>query len=516
MPTYEQLMGAARRADAAGDEYAARRFLTLAKEARDGSGAAPAVAPSPEAQGLPTAPVEAPAPPPQTGVLGQVGTGMNEGIADMLGAPVDMATAGLNWLGGKVGMDPIQSPVGGSQSLRGLLSPFMTAEEPQTAGQRIARRVGQEVGAGAVAAPVAGIGSAGSLALNTAANAASGAAGGATAEVTDDPYAQIAASILAGAGTVGAAHRLRPGPTAPSLDALKAERAEAYARVRGSEGQITPEAMSRLNLGVQRQTSMAEMDDILHPKASRAVERLRDTEGPTISKLEQRRQYIGSDVAGSVDAGERRLGSILKDEIDGFLGKLGPADLRGEANPDEIVAALQRGRAAHSKVARSEMLEAAIDRAERRAATSGTGGNVVNTTRQNIRSILDDPRKARKFSQAERDIMEAIVRGTGTTNTMRMLGRLSPSSGALPYMASGIGGVTGAASSGNPLFMLPATVGYAAKEAGERLTAKQVKKLQEVVRNGGPVAAKTLTDGERRVLQAMMAVQGVSASDQGQ
>ena len=92
-----------------------------------------------------------------TNILEQAGTGTSEGIAGMAGMPVDLLTKGINAVGGLAGMPPIQNPVGGSESIRGALSPFMSDTEPQTMGQRLARRIGQDVGAGAVAAPVAGI-----------------------------------------------------------------------------------------------------------------------------------------------------------------------------------------------------------------------------------------------------------------------------------------------------------------------------------------------------------------------
>lgn len=441
----------------------------------------------------------------QTNVVEQAGTGANEGIASMAGLPVDAVTGGLNWLGDKTGMwGPIENPVGGSESVRGLLDPFMSDDEPMTAVQRIARRIGQDVGAGAVAGPLAGVASPGAAALNTAASAVSGASGGAAAEMGAPPAVQDIVSLLAGMGTAGGAVAMRPGPRAPSLDEIRRGRDAAYQTVRESDATVGPEGLSRLKLGVQREMAKADADEILHPKATRAAERLRELDEPTIGKIDQRRQYIGADVAGASDAGERRIGYKLKDEIDRFLGTLRPEEMRG-GGADEVVSALERGRALHAKAKKAETLETAIAKAERRAATSGTGGNAINTTRQNLRAILDDPRKARQFSEGERKVIESIVMGSPTANASRMFGRLAPSSGALPFMTTGWGAAAATAASGNPLPMLPGTIGFAAKALGETLTDRQVKKLSEIVRNGGPVDPKRLTDGERAVLKALAA-----------
>lgn len=84
------------------------------------------------------------------GLVSQGVSGINEGLANIIGFPVDAATAGLNLMGAG-----IERPFGGSEQLRDLMAPTITDAEPQTGLQRIARRTGQEVGAAAV--PVAGL-----------------------------------------------------------------------------------------------------------------------------------------------------------------------------------------------------------------------------------------------------------------------------------------------------------------------------------------------------------------------
>ncbi|MGB7241675.1 MAG: hypothetical protein WBC93_06280, partial [Sulfitobacter sp.] len=117
--------------------------------------------------------------------------------------------------------------------------------------------------------------------------------------------------------------------------------------------------------------------------------------------------------------------------------------------------------------------------------------------------ILDNPKKRRGYSSEEIEAMEQIVRGTPAQNLMRGLGRFSPTSGALPAMASG-GMLTGAAASSNPLLALPPAIGMAAKSGAEYSTKRSVSKLDELIRNKGPLAKKTITGDDLRAYFATL------------
>ena len=129
------------------------------------------------------------------------------------------------------------------------------------------------------------------------------------------------------------------------------------------------------------------------------------------------------------------------------------------------------------------MLTDAMDRAGRQASVSGTGGNSINTTRQRINAILNNPKKLRGFSAEEQAAMRDIVAGTPTQNAARLLGRLSPTSGALPLMG-GIGAGTMAASTGMPAIATLPFIGFGAKAAGEALTNRSVEALSGQLRAG--------------------------------
>lgn len=99
--------------------------------------------------------------------VGQGARGMRRGIANVVGLPVDLVTAGMNFLPGV----NIQQPVGGSDWIDRALGGFGAVPEmpaPRDPLQRGVRRIGEEVGAAAV--PVAG--AAGAVARTGATSAA--------------------------------------------------------------------------------------------------------------------------------------------------------------------------------------------------------------------------------------------------------------------------------------------------------------------------------------------------------
>lgn len=159
-------------------------------------------------------------------------SGVNEGIATVLGAPVDLTNAALR--AGAAGVNAltgsdIQLPVdaiGGRKTIVDAMGPSIRPESDNP-GNQIVRRIGQEVGAsivpgmGVIAKSTTPIRAAvGQLATATGA----GAAAGTVAQVTDNPYAELAAQILGGGAVVGATQGIKkaitPFSTSPERQAM--------------------------------------------------------------------------------------------------------------------------------------------------------------------------------------------------------------------------------------------------------------------------------------------------------
>jgi hypothetical protein len=127
---------------------------------------------------------------PSGGIGTQFLAGVNQGVANLAGLPVDLATAGINKVGGAFGMDPIENPFMGSQYFQNVMEMPQTLRgqrrsseyQPQSPAERFARRGGEYAGASIIpgsatvgAARKLGIGPASSTAAGEAAAAATAA-----------------------------------------------------------------------------------------------------------------------------------------------------------------------------------------------------------------------------------------------------------------------------------------------------------------------------------------------------
>jgi hypothetical protein len=151
---------------------------------------------------------------------------VNEGIASVLGLPVDvtqgalrLGAAGINAATGSDIQLPVDA-IGGSQSIKAAIGPAIQPESKDGSNQVI-RRVGQEVGASLVPAGAVVARSATPIraAIGQAATAAgSGAAAGTAQQLTDNPYVEIAAQIMGGGAVAGAAGLGRKAITPFTID----------------------------------------------------------------------------------------------------------------------------------------------------------------------------------------------------------------------------------------------------------------------------------------------------------
>jgi hypothetical protein len=199
------------------------------------------------------------------------------------------------------------------------------------------------------------------------------------------------------------------------------------------------------------------------------------------------------------------------------MGGLKPADLQG-GSADETLDALSAARRTTHQTKKADAVLNKEMRAETRAATTGTGGNEVNATRQNIRALFDKERdptlrgKRSGYTPDEMKAMERVVMGDTKSNIARLLGRMAPSSGALPLVATGYGGAGGigmAGLTGNPLLALPAIaggVGEISKAAAEKMTKDQIAELLATIMNQGKAPGKSAarTATERAIINQML------------
>lgn len=353
------------------------------------------------------------------------------------------------------------------------------------------------------------------LATRSAASAGSGAAiGGADAAARGGDIEQGAitgglfGSVAPAAGqAVGRAVGSMLGrSSAPATQDLRAMKDAAYAAVDQSGVRYAKSSFNQLASDITAKMQSLNLSPFRHPKAASMVADIQKLTGaaPTITQLDQLRQTIARDVANAPDGAERFFGKKMLEEVDKFIDSA-PTTVSG--NSGDAAALVTKARELNTRWRKASTVDEAVTKAERRAASTGSGGNADNATRQNIRAILDNPRKSRGFSGDERAAMERVVRGTRGQNAFRLAGKLSPQGSGL-MAALGLG-----ATVANPMMAIAPATGMMAKALAERGTTQNVRRLSEMVRSGGPVAAP-MSPSTQRLVQALLQSEGTQLPHQ--
>ena len=435
----------------------------------------------------------------ETGLVEQTGIGTREGVAMGLGFPVDAVASAINGIPrtisaatGQPMADWISNPIGGSESINQAFDAVLPERvDPQTGGQRFARRIGQEVGAAAV--PLAGsvgkVRTAADLARVAVPQVVSAVTGGAVAQIAreiapDSVAAEIVGQVVGSLAGGALASRLvgSGAPKAPTTSDLEDQADALYQKgdVRPGADQSSVASFQQNIDGVLRSENLVTPAgrNLADGNVKKFLDVIEDYQGNQMTprQMQTARKFL-TDAAASSDPSDRRIGTILLKKFDAW---------RNAAVPEYKAADQLYGR-----MKRAKDVDWRIEKAENRAASTGTGGNAVNAMRQNIRQILDNPAARRGYSADEIKAMEAIVRGDTATNAARLVGRLSPTSGAIPLMANivgvGVDPLIGTAIMG---------LGAGAKGIAEMRTQGQINALAELIRNGGALSRAGVTPGQ--------------------
>lgn len=458
----------------------------------------------------------------KTGLVEQGMSGVNEGIAQALGFPVDMATmavnagiGGVNRLAGTE-IPAIQDPVGGSGTMTRLLDPTISDVGPQTAGQRYARRIGQEVGFGT---PMAmGMAATGPLAAAARSNLPAYMAGNATADTSAGIMGQsarevapnsdvldMAASLIGGGvGAKAVDSAMTRKPQVRSRSDIEARTNDLYDNVKNSGADLTPQAQADLNDRLRQRFASEGGDPLAYPKANAQLNVIEKNPRQSVYGVEQARRRVRDKVARSPDEGA--IGGDLMTEIDDYLRSLEPKDVASNsADPREVVETLGKARQSAHQGIKADEVQDALSRADSRVSTTGTAGNTLNAQSQEIRKLYDkevslrNRQKSGGYTPDEVAAMERVVFPSGMERTLQRLGRFAPTTGSLQAHASSggvVGGAVGAMATGNPLYALaaaPSFVGMTAQAAAERSKGKNIQKLIATILNDGvaPKAKKS-------------------------
>lgn len=265
----------------------------------------------------------------------------------------------------------------------------------------------------------------------------------------------------------------------PTTDQLKQVAQQGYKAAENADVIYRPEAMREMAQSVVNDLTEFGYHPQLQPRIKAILSEIeRLGQGNFDYKSLDLLRRMTSNAGQSLDPSERAIATKIIARIDDVM--MDP-QVRNVLMGDAVSAAegIAQGRNNWARMRRAETIDTATIKAERRAASTGTGGNLENAVRQNIRGILDNPRRSRGMTQAELDMADKVVRGTPTQNVLRQVGRLSPTTGGLSA-ALNVG-----ATAVNPLMATFGAVGLGAKTMADRMTMRNVQRLNEMIRSGG-------------------------------
>jgi hypothetical protein len=299
----------------------------------------------------------------------------------------------------------------------------------------------------------------------------------------------------------------------PSNDMIRKAAEAAYQTADNAGIVIRPEATKRLAREVVNDLTEFGYDPALQPGVTAILKRLQGLQGQnvTLKGMDVIRRVAGNAAQSFDNPSQQKLARQIIDRIDDHVTNLKQPDvLMGDVRKG--LPALKQGRELWGRLRRSEMVDTAVAKADLRAASTGSGGNADNATRQNVRRLLEKPKG---MSATEQKAANAVVRGSPGQNALRLAGKLSPSGNGL-MAALGIGGTMV-----NPAVGIASLGGMAAKSAADRMTAKNVERLSQIIRSGGKSAqelAKLARGGQLAIpevkrIEALAKMLGVSVPE---
>lgn len=234
----------------------------------------------------------------------------------------------------------------------------------------------------------------------------------------------------------------------------------------------------------------------------------------------QNLRTMATDVAASDSKGARRLAGIVRQEVDAFVEHAQPS--QGFMGGQQANDTWRQARDLWRRASKTDDLLHNVTKAERRAASTNSGGNEQNALRQNVRGMLDraeKPGRYNPYSPEETQAMETVINGTPGQNALRTFGNTFGGSGWGSLASGGIStaiphqlGVNPALSAGIGVGLYGA--GRGARSLSTRMAQDRVDELVRLMATGsnapavaavGPPQAISMTDALAQRLAARTA-----------
>lgn len=361
-------------------------------------------------------------------------------------------------------------------ALAGTVAPRAAAAP--SANAWLSSALKNSMGAGAITGAVQGAGDADTIAQmpdQMLKGSLVGAIGGAGGHA-------VGAGVRSLAGLTNAAERVA---RSPSTQSLKDTAQTFYDAFENSGGRYTPAFVDDMRAGLLSRLQSEGWSAGITKKPIAVIKELDKLRqmgpmnlGMPTPKLVQNVRTMIQNIRRSDDDAEARFGSIMMDEFDRILTN--PANNHfvggsGQAAASDLAAGNRQWR----QYSKADELDDAMWRAENRAGSTYSGGNINNAMRQNLRQIWEKNGTG-NYTPDENAAMRVGVRGGTIENLMRKLGNFSPLKG--PVSALAVGSIL---HDYPELAAIITGTTHGAKLLGDQLTKRNINEAMRVVRAGG-------------------------------
>jgi len=307
------------------------------------------------------------------------------------------------------------------------------------------------------------------------------------AEETGSPALGMAAGIAAGIPfAIGASGKLQ----APTVQELKGQAGQQYKFAEDVGAVFKKNSYNQFANKIESTLAKEGLDKTLQPRVFAALERIKDTKNSnvTLENMEILRR-IGQSAGSSIDASERRLASILVDNLDDFVENAQPSQLAKGSS--EAVRALTDARELWKRAKKTEIIDDLVASAELRAEANYSQSGVENALRRKLVNLADNPKKLRAFTKEEQAIIKSTAKGGSIQNALRFIGKLAPTG----VVSGGVSVGGGALIGGTPGAVIVPVVGSLARKGAEQLGLRNIEQLRNRLATGNAPIPQVSTRG---------------------
>ena len=269
---------------------------------------------------------------------------------------------------------------------------------------------------------------------------------------------------------------------AASVDDLKAQANQAYKEAYQGGVQITPQAFQDLVSDTLDQVANGRpLRAALTPKGADVMQAMQD-ELQSIMKsngfvgiedLSYFRQLANVPAKDFNNPAEQRIAGIIQSNIDKFMDSLTPSQLRaGDAS--KVVKELKKATGTWARMRKTERVEKLLENAYTYS------GGLESGLRNQISTILRNPKQKAQFTEAEIALLREIREGTPIGNLIANISQAGWSlTGGRNVFGGGLAGATGLASAGAGL-ALGGPMGAAIAGLIEQSATTGIKAVREM------------------------------------